>query len=158
MTVIICKLDAKGSNFQKWKKETQIELANIGARRVLDADFKPACSRDVTDQDKAWALLTRMLDDKIQHLFEGTKSAAEIFAKAEQLFGSKDPMKYRDKLSELKAMKFVGGSIEGHIAEVSSKIAALRAYTNDLISPAQELVLLSETLGDFFNDIKARIL
>jgi len=99
-----------------------------------------------------------MLDEKVRHLFEGLDTAQAILAKADLLYASKDPLRYRDMLTELKNYKFIGGSMEIHIAEVRSKIAALRDYTCDPISSSQELNFLSDTLGEKFNDVKARVI
>ena len=48
--------------------------------------------------------------------------------------------------------------MEIHIAEVKNKIAALRDYTCDPISSSHELNFLSDTLGEKFNEVKARVI
>ena len=154
----IQQLNEKGSNFHKWRETVEVEVANIGARRVLDPNFQAVCRADVTDQDKAWGVITKMIDERIRYLFQGHKTPSAILAKAEELYGSKDPVRYRQRLEDLSQFKFVGGSVEGHLAEVRGMIASLRSYTSDPILPAQELNLLAETLPESFDDIKTRII
>ena len=93
--------------------------------------------------DKAWGVITKMIDERIRYLFHGLKTPSPIIAKAEELYGSKDPVRYRQRLEDLSEFKFVGGSVEGHLAEVRGMIASLRSFTSDPILPAQELNLLA---------------
>ena len=79
----IQQLNEKASNFPNGEA-VEVEVANIGARRVLDPNFQAVCRADVTDQDKAWDP-RKMIDERIRYLFQGHKTPSAILAKAEEL-------------------------------------------------------------------------
>ena len=96
-------------------------------------------------------IIVLLIDKRIRPQFATTTTALEILS-------LKDPARYLKATNQLKKIRFTGNDVGAHIEYVKTLVDTMKLYTNDVITVAQELLFLAETLPFKFHEIKTHLI